>query len=215
VVETALSGKRTDWKLAGIWLVLAGLVLAIGFLKYSDWTQSRNEAYRQGAVDERSLLPVSLERLSVIEIAHAGTLHRFERDEAGAWFYHAHGVNTGVQAPHGHVADAVLAEKIAFSFSALGRARIERELDAKDNRQYGVTLPDTLVLVYGDYGVKPLAQYAIGDVAPDTLSRYVLIVEDSRVVMIADYQIENLMNLIQTVSATPTEAPAGNNQTVK
>jgi hypothetical protein len=212
VVEAALSAKRINWKLTGIWLILSGLVLAIGFLKYSDWTQSRNEANRQSAVDERSLLPVSIERLSVIEIAHAGALHRFERDEAGAWFYHAHGVNTGVQAPHGHVADTVLADKIAYAFSGLGRARIERVLDAKDNRQYGVARPDTLLLVYGDYGVKPLAQYAIGDVAPDTLSRYVLIVDESKVVAIADYQIENLMNLIQTVSGPPAETSDNNDQ---
>jgi len=204
--------RRVNWKLTTIWLVLAGLALIIGLLKYSDRIQSQSDASRHTDVGERSLLPLPIEQLGAIEIANGGALHRFERDEAGAWFYHAHGVNTGVQAPHGHVADTVRADQIAYAFGALGRARIERELDSKDHGQYGVTRPDTLILVYGDYSVKPLAQYAIGDVAPDTLRRYVLIVDKSKVVTIANYQIENVVNLIQTVSGPPSETPDNNDQ---
>ena len=201
--------RRYNWKLAAIWLVLAGLALVIGLLKYSDRSRSELRGMSQSRVDERSLLPLPIEQLSVIEIAHSGAMHRFERDEAGAWFYHAHGVNTGVQAPHGHVADTVRADQIAYAFGALGRARIERELDSKDHGQYGVTRPDTLLLVYGDYGAAPVAQYAIGDIAPDTQSHYVLIVNRSQVVTIATYQIENLMNLIQTASNWSSGVPAG------
>ena len=205
--------RRVNWKLTAIWLVLAGLALVIGLLKYSDRIESQTEASSLTGVDERSLLPVSIEQLSVIEIAHSGTMHRFERDEAGAWFYHAHGVNTGVQAPHGHVADNVRADQIEYALGALERARIERVLDSKDHHQYGVTRPDTLLLVYGDYGANPVAQYAIGDVAPDTQSRYVLMVDKSQVVTIATYQIDNLMNLIQTASKWSGETPAGSNAT--
>jgi hypothetical protein len=46
---------------------------------------------------------------------------------------------------------------------------------------------------------QPLAQYAVGDVAPDGLSRYVLQVGSASVVTIADYQITNLLDLIQAV----------------
>ena len=205
--------RRVNWKLTAIWLVLAGLALVIGLLKYSDRIESQTNASSLTGVDERSLLPVPIEQLSVIEIAHSGAMHRFERDEAGAWFYHAHGVNTGVQAPHGHVADNVRADQIEYALGALERARIERVLDSKDHQQYGVTRPDTLLLVYDDYGVKPVAQYAIGDVAPDTQSRYVLIVDKSQVVTIATYQIDNLMNLIQTASKWSGEMPAGSNAT--
>jgi len=212
MVETTLI-RRINWKLTTIWLVLAGLALIIGLLKYSDRIQSQSDASRHTGVGERSLLPLPIEQLGAIEIANGGVLHRFERDEAGAWFYHAHGVNTGVQAPHGHVADTVRADQIAYAFGALGRARIERELDSKDHGQYGVTRPDTLLLVYGDYGAAPVAQYAIGDVAPDTQSHYVLIVNRSQVVTIATYQIENLMNLIQTASNWSSEVPADSDAT--
>lgn len=207
-METALI-RRFNWKLAAIWLVFAGLALVIGLLKYSDQTDGMS----QPSVDERSLLPLPIEQLSAIEIAHSGAMHRFERDEAGAWFYHAHGVNTGVQVPHGHVANDVRADQIEYAFGALGRARIERELDSKNHEQYGVNRPDTLLLVYGDYGASPVAQYSIGDVAPDTHSRYVLIVNKSLVVTIATYQIDNLINLIQTADKWSGEVPAGSDQT--
>jgi len=212
MVETTLI-RRVNWKLTVIWVVLAGLVLVIGLLKYSDQSRSGTGASSQSRVDERSLLPVSIEQLSAIEIATNGALHRFERDETDAWFYHAHGVTSGVQAPHGHVADTVRADQIAYAFGALDRARIERVLDSKDTRQYGVTRPDTLLLVYGDYGVNPVAQYAIGDVAPDTQSRYVLLVDKSQVVTIATYQIDNLMDLIETASKWSGENPPGSNKT--
>lgn len=201
--------RRFNWKLAAIWLVFAGLALVIGLLKYSD----RTDGMSQPSVDERSLLPLPIEQLSAIEIAHSGAMHRFERDEAGAWFYHSHGVNTGVQAPHDHVANKVRADQIEYALGALGRARIERELDNKEHEQYGVTRPDTIVLVYGDYGARPAAQYAIGDVAPDTQSRYVLIVDKSQVVTIATYQIDNLIDLIQTASEWSGEEPAGSDET--
>lgn len=211
-METTLT-RRVNWKLTTIWLVLAGLVLIIGLLKYSDNIQSQSDALEHAVVGERSLLPLPIEQLGAIEIANGGALHRFERDGAGAWFYHAHGVNTGVQAPHGHVADTDQAEQIAYAFGPLGRTRIERELDSKDHGQFGVTRPDTLLLVYGDYGAEPVAQYAIGDVAPDTQSHYVLIVDRQQVVTIATYQVANLLNLIQTVSNWSNGAPGNGNAT--
>lgn len=205
-----MNGSRSSRKLIVVWLVLAGLAVVIGFLKYSDWKASQSDSGIQTEAERRSLLPVPIEQLKVIEIAHLGALHRFERDAAGAWFYHAHGVNTGVQAPHDHVANTASAEQIAHAFGALGRARIERWLGDEDQQQYGVTRPETLLLVYGEFSSEPLAQYAIGDVAPDTFSRYFLIVDTSQVVTVANYQVENLMNLIQTVSGQPGATPAGN-----
>jgi len=205
-----LNGSKSGRKLTVVWLVLAGLAVVIAFLKYSDWKASQSNFAVQTEAEKRSLLPVPIDQLKVIEIAHLGALHRFERDAAGAWFYHAHGVNTGVQAQHDHVADAAGAEQIAYAFGALGRARIERWLDDEDQQQYGVTRPESLLLVYGEYSSKPLAQYAIGDVAPDTFSRYVLLVDTSQVVTIANYQVENLMNLIQKVSGQPAATPAAN-----
>jgi hypothetical protein len=60
-----------------------------------------------------------------------------------------------------------------------------------------------IILIYGKGSLQPLAQYAVGDVAPDGLSRYVLPVGSSYVVTIANYQIDNLLNLIRAVAEKP------------
>ena len=63
---------------------------------------------------------------------------------------------------------------------------------------YGVATPQMIVLIYALGDSTPLAQYAIGDVAPDTYSRYVLRLGSATVVTIADYQIDNLLALIRS-----------------
>ena len=157
------------------------------------------------AADERSLLPLKLDAISAVEVAYEGNLYRFERDEAGTWFYHAHGVNTGIQAQHGHVADPVQATEIDTRLAGLGRARMERKLDPKNKEQYGVTRPQMLILVYIKESSEPLSQYAVGDLAPDKLSRYVMLVDTGDVVTIANYQIQNLIDLISEVTAAPAD----------
>ena len=204
MVETALSEHRRRSKLIVVWLVFAVLVVAIGFLKYSDWKQEQATQTRMAA-DERSLLPLKLEAINAIEVAYQGNLFRFERDQAGTWFYHAHGVNTGIQAQHGHVANAAQAEKIDTRLAGLGRARMERKLDPDNKEEYGVTRPQMLILVYVKESTEPLAQYAVGDLAPDKLSRYVMLVDTGDVVTIANYQIQNLIDLINEVTASPVD----------
>ena len=63
-----------------------------------------------------------------------------------------------------------------------------------------------VILVYRKDDAQPVAQYAVGDVAPDGLSRYVLRVGSASVVTIANYQITNLLDLIQAVGSS--DAPA-------
>jgi hypothetical protein len=147
------------------------------------------------------LLPVPLDQIAVIEIAQGGMMYRFERDAAGNWFYHAHGVDPGTQGPHGHQADPAKAQLIEKRFSGFGRTRMERDL-AFDTRAdpYGVTRPEMLILIYRAGEPKPLGQYAVGDIAPDRLSRYVLALGSPSVVTIANYQIDNLHGLIDDVA---------------
>ena len=58
-------------------------------------------------------------------------------------------------------------------------------------------------MVYRPKEVQPLARYAVGIVAPDGVSRYVLPVGSTYVVTIANYQIDNLLNLIRAVTENP------------
>jgi hypothetical protein len=204
VVETALKA-RPSRRLAAVWLVLAGLVAVIAVLEYLD----RRSAGNGAALDPRSLLAAPLDELGAIEIADRGRLHRFERDRGGAWFYHGgHGVATDA---HTHDVDPVLAERIDRGFAAFARARVEREFPLdRDSSVYGVAHPDVVILTYRRGQSQPLTQYAVGHVAPDTVSRYVMVVGRPVVVTIPKYQIDNLLELVEAAAAPdgPSRDPA-------
>lgn len=194
MVEAAVTTARVRPRLLAVWLVFLALVAAIAAIEYGE--RAGPGAQGAGDADAGLLLPVPVDQINAIELGHAGTLHRFERDSAGAWFYH--GAHTGSQASHQHRADPAVAARIAKSFAAFGRTRVERRfpLDAQSPR-YGVTAPATVILLYRPDAPQPFAQYAIGDIAPDTFSRYVLRIGSAEVVTIPDYQVDNLLALIK------------------
>lgn len=180
------------------WTILAILLVAIGVIEYSD---RRLRSGPADEVDARSLLPVPVAQLGAVEIADHGRLHRFERAPTGSWFYH--GVHTPAMAAHTHVADPALSERIERAFAAFGRARTEREFELDgDAAVYGLTAPEVVILVYRPNQSQPLAQYAVGTIAPDTLSRYLAIVGRRGVVTIPSYQVDNLLALVQAAAKT-------------
>ena len=128
---------------------------------------SPRESGGAGPADPRLLLPVPLSELGAIEIADAGRVHRFERDAAGAWFYHgAHGVAEGA---HTHDPDPARAERIARAFAALGRARAERDFPlGRDGATYGRHVAGARDPRLPAGPVAAARQYAVGHVAPDT-----------------------------------------------
>jgi hypothetical protein len=187
-----------------VWLILAMLIAGIAIMQYRNRSRLPEGVAEtiHGAEGSRMLLPAAVADLGAIEVGHAGTLHRFERDGTGAWFYH--GMHTSAQAAHAHQTDPVQAQIIEKAFAGLGRARMERQFKLEvQPGNYGLLSPQMIILVYGKGNPQPLAQYAVGDVAPDGLSRYVLPVGSSYVVTIANYQIDNLLNLIQAVAEKP------------
>jgi hypothetical protein len=184
-VETAV---RISRRLLAVWLALFALLAVIALVEYDDAPQT--------APDESLLLPLPASELGAVELAHAGALHRFERDAGGAWFYH--GRHAAAEPAHAHQADAAAAQRLADAFAALGRTRIERRLPYERNSsQYGLAVPQTVLLLYRKGESQPLAQYEIGDVAPDTFSRYVHRTGSAEIVTIPNYQIENLLGLIR------------------
>jgi hypothetical protein len=189
-----------------VWLALAVLVAAIVTLEYRDRRDRGPGA--GGARDARALVPVPVEHLAAVEIADRGRLHRFERDAAGAWFYH--GVHTAATGDHTHATDRALAERIAHALAAFARARTEREfpLDG-DGAAYGVAAPEVVILLYEPRRAQPLAQYAVGGLAPDTLSRYVVVVGSRRVVTIPGYQIDNLLALVDAAAGADPPLAGG------
>lgn len=202
-MEAALSPRRRG--LTIVWLLLGLLTVGIGALEWTDHLRARSGG--AGPADPRLLLPVPPSELRAIEIADAGRVHRFERDAKGAWFYHgAHGVAEGA---HTHDPDPARAERIERAFAALGRARAERDFRlGRDGATYGLASPELVILVYRPGQSQPLAQYAVGHVAPDTASRYVTVVGRPVVVTIPAYQIDNLRELIRTMVVAPEPSRA-------
>ncbi len=187
-----------------VWVILAMLIAGSAFMEYRNRSKLAEGVAEtiHGEEGSRMLLRAPIAQLGAIELGHAGMLHRFERDTFGAWFYH--GMHTSAQAAHAHQTDPVQAQIIEKAFAGLERARMERQFKLEvQSANYGLLSPQMIILVYGKGNPQPLAQYAVGDVAPDGLSRYVLPVGSSYVVTIANYQIDNLLNLIQAVAEKP------------
>jgi hypothetical protein len=193
VVEAAVSPARRPRRgLVVIWLVLALLVAGVIALEVSD----RLTAKPSDAGGPRLLVPVPVSELGAIEIADAGKLHRFERDGAGAWFYH--GVHSAAEAAHSHAADPEMATRIERVLAAFGRTRVERTFPLdKDGGAYGVNTPETLILLYRPNQSQPFVQYAVGATAPDTVSRYVMVVGTSTVITIPSYMVDHLLSLVR------------------
>lgn len=199
-----MSAGRLSARLVAVWLVLGALAIAIVVVERRD--RAAANIAEQERRDERLLLPVAPAQLGAIEFVHTGTLHRFERDPAGDWFYH--GIHTGSEQQHGHNADPAASAKIEKAFSGFGRARMERQFPLNVQAdEFGVTRPDIFIMVYAPNNPQPLSRYAVGVVAPDNVSRYVLPVGSSHVVTIADFHIGNLLGLIEAVSQAPGKAP--------
>ena len=194
MVETALSARRIRPRLAAIWITLALLVAGAALVEFAD--RPAGDATEQRSAD--ALLPVPMDDLGAVEVGHAGALHRFERGRDGAWFYHgAHGSS---EAAHEHRADPAKGDLIAKSIAGFARTRIERRLPLDAGGvQYGFAAPKMLVVIFRVNEPRPYAQYAVGDVAPDSFSRYVHKTDSAEAVTIANYQVENLVKLIEAM----------------
>lgn len=191
-------------RLIVVWLVFVVLVGAVIIIERADLMAPEEDEHGHGEHEEhevRMLMPAPLAQLTAVEIGYDGALHRFERDVDGVWFYHTHDPDTEPAENHEHQADAAFTQRIDLALAAFGRTRIERDFVlARDAEAYGIASPDVIILVYGAESDEPLAQYTIGDVAPDTFSRYVQAAGHDEVVTIPNYQITNLLDLIAEVT---------------
>lgn len=201
---SAQSGLRP--RVVVTWLLLIGLIGAIAWIKYQDRAAAPVVDDAAQAKNARMLLPMSINEVGALEIFYAGTLHRFERDKAGFWFYHAHGAAKAADATHAHQTDSAQATLIGTAFSGLSRTHMEREFPLGNEAEYGLNAPEMFVLLYGLDTAQLLEKITVGTLAPDGLSRYVSSNLYAKVVSIANYQIENLQNLLKSVGAIPVKA---------
>lgn len=182
--------------LLGIWALVALLAGAI----YLGEKRRSAEISAPVARVDNWLLPAAIEEIGIVEVMVKGTMHRFERDAEGRWYYH--GMHDAAQAGHEHKTDPRAAEIIDKAMVAFGRMQKERSLPLKaEQDEFGVTRPDIFIMVYRPKAAEPLARFAVGSVATDTFSRYLLPVGSADVVTVPDFHIKNLMGLIDAMKA--------------
>ncbi len=197
-----MSAGRIRPRLIAVWLTFALVVGAIVAMDRTGLFRQRPNADRHGhpPATQRKLLPVPLEDLGAIEILVSDTSYRFERDEHGAWFHHAHPTGRSDESGHVHETDPSIAARIDKAFAALGRARVKHEFAFSPHmKDYGLAKPRLRIRIYRHHETRPLARFSVGSLAPDTLSRYVLPAGTFSVLTVADYQIENLISLVEAV----------------
>jgi hypothetical protein len=199
MVETEVRPGTISRRLIVVWGSLALLVGAIAAIQTADRAGTAGSDVPTGR-DPRQLVPVPVAELDAVEIAHSGILHRFQRNADRAWFYH--GVHSGAQTPdHAHQIDAAIAQRIEQAFTVFARTRTERQFPlANGGKEYGLAQPKTVILLYRAQDAQPLVQIAVGDVAPDSISRYITVVGSASAITIPDYQITNLLELLGSVT---------------
>lgn len=187
-------------------LLIWGVLLALAVLIFIG---ERQRSEQMGMSSQRVvpwLLPAPMQDLGAVEIMVKGSMHRFERDAEGRWFYH--GVHDANKAEHGHNTDPQMAAVIDKAMVVFGRVQREQKIALKAGEdEYGVTRPDVFILVYLPKADSPLASYAVGTIATDRVSRYILPVGAADVVTVPDFHIKNLLALIDAVKIAGATKP--------
>ncbi|MEY3791597.1 MAG: hypothetical protein RLZ09_2433 [Pseudomonadota bacterium] len=191
-------------KVAFIWIAVLALATVI-FVKERELALSVEQPEGH---DPKWLVPVALEEIGALEILRKGQLHRFERDDKGIWFYHGQQDDPNIK-DHAHRADPLAATTIAQAVAMFVRTRKEQPIPLQPGKdEYGVSRPDILIMVYQPKKSEPVARFSVGMVSPNGYSRYVLAVGANEAVTIPEYQITNLMAMIDAVSKNPLPTPA-------
>ena len=187
-------------------LLIWGVLLALAVLIFIG---ERQRSEQMGLSSQRVvpwLLPAPMQDLGAVEIMVKGSMHRFERDAEGRWFYH--GVHDANKAEHGHSTDPQMAAVIDKAMLVFGRVQREQKIALKAGEdEYGVTRPDVFILVYLPKADSPLASYAVGTIATDRVSRYILPVGAADIVTVPDFHIKNLLALIDAVKIAGATKP--------
>jgi hypothetical protein len=191
-------------KVAFIWIAVLALATVI-FVKERELALSVEQPEGH---DPKWLVPVALEEIGALEILRKGQLHRFERDDKGIWFYHGQQDDPNIK-DHAHRADPLAATTIAQAVAMFVRTRKEQPIPLQPGKdEYGVSRPDILIMIYNPKKSEPVARFSVGMVSPNGYSRYVLAVGANEAVTIPEYQITNLMAMIDAVSKNPLPTSA-------
>ncbi len=191
-----MSTRRLRPGLIAIWLVLAGLVVAI--------LAQQGDQVPDPAETAMPLLSVGAEALGSIEVLHQARRAAVSRDAEGQWFVHAanHSHAGGaVQADETHQATPEESATLAARVAAAAGLTVRLAEQAAKPEDIGVANPKTIVAFYGrsageiDYG-SPLTMLYVGDHASALAAYYATIDDDPTIALVGDEALTALIDLL-------------------
>jgi hypothetical protein len=208
-VAAAVTQSALSRRVAGAWLVLLVLLVAIAILESGSWLATAPPE-RTGRVP---VFRFTERDLGAVEVTWRGRAASLVREASGQWLRHdaSHRHQDGSR---DHVADPqaaeTIAEQLAVTARMLADRRIvpERELDA-----YGLAKPELVIAFYarGDAGpayARPLAVLYVGDLLPTRYAYYTLLDGEDEITLIPRYQIALLLALLFGEDEAPSPLPA-------
>ncbi len=178
-----------------VWVVF-GLLFA-GVLVFGGVSPPTGPTGERGPVGR--LVAAPIDDIGAAEIVSAGAYYRFERDDEGRWFHHAHsrGADT---APHGHVAGQETSDAIMDGLAAFAAAPVTDDPGLVDDpASYGVVAPRLFVVFYRPGEDRPLARYMVGHRTANERRRYVAAAGSNVVVTIPEEAATAMLAMIDDV----------------
>ena len=167
-----------------------------------EWALAIDRARRLSETGAPLLLPISISRIWAVEIVAGGAVTRFERDNKGVWFHHV-GQHVHVSPADAHIADPVLAPKIAAELDRLDTATVEQiaaqDPDADALARYDLVRPNLLALFYARDNSEAVMRLDLG--AQDGDHRYARLRDEQAVVLIPSAEAEPLEALLRIAGA--------------
>ncbi len=180
---------------AGIWVwsavFIAGVIASAYFVT---GTVEDGEEHAHDSPTEL-LLPMRMDDIAAVEIVVRGDAHRYERNDDGAWYKHAHTHDAVVSKDaHRHKVPADVSARIAKALTTFSRTRVERVIAKLPLQQdnYGTAEPEIVIAIFVIGEVRPALSLRVGHQTPDGFARYVAVVQRGVVVAIPEFQIARL-----------------------
>lgn len=189
--------------LAWLGVLIVGIAATAYFVGAPSDNHSKEAAHGETGDGDHRLVPIPIDDLSGIAIVLRGESRHFLRDPEGRWLLHSqdHGHQAGTAGEeggaHAHKTDPERSREIAKAFAMFGHARIERVVGTgQAGERFGTVNPEMIIALYRSGEAQPFRRILVGDVAPDSLARYVLLQERLETVTIPNYQVANLEDLL-------------------
>ena len=191
-------------KVNNIWLVI--LILSIAstcYLLVPRHDAPDSNEVQNGSSDAENSLLVPYDQISSVEIINRGKRFRFDHDEKDIdqWYGADYHYESDGETEKDHHNDDEKAQKITKALVMLSRIKSDRIIATgnSDMDTFGLANPPMVITVFKKGQTQPGSSFHVGNITPDTLGRYIYVVQKKNVVIVPNYHIENIEKLIDLI----------------